>query len=384
MYRALYWLASVCALAASLALAAPGTATAAGPPGGGISFAVAPAMPGRLYGVAAVSDRDVWAAGLSGGSALIVHWNGSTWSQAQPASGYFNGLAASPARDVWAVGGTSWFGAGKALAEHWDGSSWRQAATQSPAGGGDFNAVTALSPSNAWAVGLVGPGPGTPSPTTPLIEHWNGKAWTIQHIQVPAGGGQFTGVAALSPSSAWAVGQTGESSEGTGQRTLIEHWNGKAWTRVPTPNEGIMSTLRAITVVSADNAWAVGSYIATDGTNRTLALYWNGKAWTVVPSATPGGDAQFLGVTASWTHNIWAVGYTNPTRCGHGPQCQTLIEHWNSIHDIWRVLPSPNPPSGYLNVLWGISAVTRGDIWAVGTTDYNSTLIIHWNGTAWS
>jgi hypothetical protein len=87
-------------------------------------------------------------------------------------------------------------------------------------------------------------------------------------------------------------------------------------------------------------------------------------------------------VVATWTHNIWAVGMTNPTRCGHGPQCQTLIEHWNGNR--WKVIPSPNPPSDYLNVLDAASAVSRDSIWAVGTTDYASTLVAHWNGTSWS
>jgi hypothetical protein len=102
-----------------------------------------------------------------------------------------------------------------------------------------------------------------------------------------------------------------------------------------------------------------------------------------VPTQWPGGDDQFLGVAASWTHNIWAVGIRNPARCGQGgPQCRTLIEHWNSVH--WTLLPSPNPPSGYLNELWSISAVSRGDIYAVGSTDYSSILIMHWNGKSWS
>lgn len=383
MNKALGLMASVCTLAGSLALAAPGTAAAAGPPDGGISWAVAPAMPGRLYSVTAISDSDVWAAGLNGGRSLIVHWNGRTWSQSQPTGGYLTGVAASSASDVWAVGGTNWFSPTQTLAEHWNGSSWQRVATPNPAGGGDLNSVTATSPSNAWAVGHAGPGPGggLPSPTTPLIEHWNGRAWTIQGIQVPAGGSELVRVAALSPSNAWVVGWTGQ---GTGQRTLIEHWNGKTWTRVPTPNEGRAGGLNAVTVISANNAWAVGNYTAADGTSKTMTLYWDGRTWTLVPSVTPGGDDEFLGVTASWTHNIWAVGGTNPTRCGHGPKCQTLVEHWNSVHHTWRVLSSPNPLSSYLNMLFSVSAVSRGDIWAVGTTDYASTLIVHWNGTSWS
>jgi hypothetical protein len=47
-------------------------------------------------------------------------------------------------------------------------------------------------------------------------------------------------------------------------------------------------------------------------------------------------------------------------------------------------VPSPNPPSGYLNSLSGIATVSRDDAWAVGTTDYPNILIVHWNGTSWS
>jgi len=73
----------------------------------------------------------------------------------------------------------------------------------------------------------------------------------------------------------------------------------------------------------------------------------------------------------------------NPSRCGNGgPQCQTLVEHWNSKR--WTLVASPNPPSAYLNILEGVSAISRTDIWAVGSTDWGSTIIIHWNGSSWS
>jgi hypothetical protein len=375
MRKALRWPVSMCALAVSLALGVAGTASAASSPG---SMAVAPAFGGRLYGVAAISGSDVWAVGLDGANSQIVHYNGTTWSQSQPAVGYLLGVAATSARDVWAVGGTNWFSPTVPVADHWNGSSWRRVATANPAGGGYFNAVTATSPANAWAVGLVGGGPGETAATTPLIERWNGRTWTIQKIQEPAGGGQFDGVAALSASNAWAVGWT----DSTVQQTLIEHWNGHTWTRVPSPDEGTGSFLHSVTVISSDNAWAVGSFQTSKGTNSTLTLHWNGSRWSAVPSQTPGGDDSLDAVTASWTHNIWAVGIRNPALCGTGgPQCKTLIEHWDGSH--WTLLASPNPPGG-LNILLGISAVSRGDIFAVGTTAFESTLIIHWNGTAWS
>jgi len=385
-----------CGVVACLALpgAAPGTAAtpvnaarpttlAAAAPARAAAAAAQAAVPGRLYSVAAVSANDAWAVGLDPQGTLIMHWNGAQWSR-YPLSraGYFIGVAARSASDAWAVGGTNWFTGSQTLAMHWNGRSWTRVPAPTPGGGGLFTAVAATSSRNAWAVGLAGPGPGTPSPVLPLIEHWNGRHWSVQPVAALPDGGSFSGVAALSPSNAWAVGETGLNSEGTGQRTLIEHWDGTSWTRVASPDQPGASAgyLRQVTVIAAGNAWAVGAATMPDGRIRTLTAFWDGRRWRQVPSPTPGGDAELLGVTASWRHNIWAVGMTSPSGCG---PCRTLIMHWNGVR--WKVLPSPNPPGNYyLYTLFGIAAVARDDIWAAGTTGYASTLIVHWNGSAWS
>lgn len=380
----------LCAAAAALALGAAAAPSAAAD-GAGTTAAQAapdtpavasPAFPGRLYGVTAISPADVWAVGLTSGGTLELHWNGSTWTKYPVATvnGYFNGVASTSAGNVWAVGGTNWFAPSQPLADRWNGKRWSRVAIPDPSGGGFFNAVAATSAGNAWAVGLIGPGPGIVASTTPLIEHWNGRAWTEQGFAPVPGGGLLNGVAATAAGSAWAVGETG----GAEPRTLIEHWNGRDWARVPSPNVpgASYSELKSVTVISAGNAWAVGS-AAVGNSQQALTVHWNGKAWSIVGGNTPGGDDGLLGVLATWTHNIWAVGIRNPSRCSNGgPKCQTLIEHWNSVR--WKVLPSPNPPSDYLNLLWSASATSRDNIWAVGTTDYASTLIVHWNGSAWS
>jgi hypothetical protein len=381
------WAPPLCAVAAALtlgALAVPASATENGAPTAtaGAPTVASPSFPGRLYGVTAISPNDVWAVGLTNGGTLELHWNGSTWAEYPVATenGYFDGVASTSAKDVWAVGGTNWFSPSQTLADHWNGRSWTRVSTPNPPGGGYFNAVATTSASNAWAVGLVGPGPGVPASTTPLIEHWNGKHWILQRFKPIPGGGVFTGVAATSASNAWAVGQIDSAD----QQTLIEHWDGKAWTRVPSPNVtgATDSILKSVTVISGSNAWAVG-FATMGGRSEALTMHWDGKRWTIVPGNTPDGDAELIGVLATWTHNIWAVGIIHPSTCSHGgPNCQTLIEHWNSKR--WKVLPSPNPPSGYLNLLWAASATSRSNIWAVGTTDYASTLIVHWNGAAWS
>ena len=369
----------LCAAAAALMLGAVAAPAGAAPTGAAPTVS-SPSFPGRLSGVTAISAGDVWAVGLTNGGTLELHWNGSTWVKYPIYNGFFDSAAASSAHDAWAVGGTNWFSPTQTLAYHWNGKSWTRIRTPNPPGGGYLNAVAATSPSNAWAVGQAGPGPGDTGPIFPLIERWNGKGWTEQSFPVTPGGGGFGGVAATSASNAWAVGS---ADEGAGRQTMIDHWNGKGWTRVSSPNlpGARSSSLSSVTIISNSSAWAVGS--ATVGNvSRTLIMHWDGTRWTIVPSSTPGGDAELLGVLATWTHNIWAFGMSYPSNCGRGPTCQTVIEHWNGKR--WKALPSPNPPGSSLNILFNASAISRGDIWAVGTTDYNSTLIVHWNGESWS
>jgi hypothetical protein len=58
-----------------------------------------------------------------------------------------------------------------------------------------------------------------------LIEHWNGKAWTVQHSHLSGSRhGGLAGVAATSARNAWAVGHSDPTHAEV--RTLIERWNG--------------------------------------------------------------------------------------------------------------------------------------------------------------
>ncbi len=51
----------------------------------------------------------------------------------------------------------------------------------------------------------------------------------------PGSSDELVGVAATSAGNAWAVG---DGEQGNEDDTLILHWNGRAWTRLPSPNPG--------------------------------------------------------------------------------------------------------------------------------------------------
>jgi hypothetical protein len=291
--------------------------------------------------VSALSGSDIWTAGDIRDSP-IGHWDGRVWAESSVRdplrNDHIQGVAAVSAADVWAVGGDV---AGKPVILHWNGSTWRQAA--SPAAPGEpaeFHGVSAVSADDVWAVGETATAAGT---TVPLIEHFDGAAWTLVSSPPVRHGGTLQAVSASSPSNVWAVGG-GET--GAGFAGLIEHWDGKAWTIVPSPDLGA-GELHGVTIVSADDAWAVGGAFCPGQGQLTVTERWNGKAWTLVPSPAAG---MLTGVAAASPDSAWAVGSWSA-----GPSA--IIEHWDG--KAWTWPPGFCPaPSGSGCLAPGTSSAT--------------------------
>jgi hypothetical protein len=333
-----------------------------------------------LNAVATRSASDAWAVGHftapdpddDGLNMLTERWNGSTWTQVgAPAVLHRDesllAVGASSAGDAWAVGFTKTVSAAgrNPLAVHWDGSSWTIVPTPTLTGGAKstLNGVVSFGPANAWAVGKGRNG-------AALAEHWNGSTWSVVPVPTPAGAtsSQLSGISALSPSDIWAVGGVATVVGTTVQtRTLVEHWNGTTWSIVPSRNATSNNLLTGVAAVAANNVWAVGYTITTDGSNqpdKTLVEHWNGSAWSVVASPSPASNDTLSGVAARSATDVWAVG-TRQDRSGAIPIDRTLTEHWNG--SAWSVVPSPNV-GGNDNLLNGVGAAT-GDVWTVGSSE---------------
>jgi hypothetical protein len=345
---------------------------------------VQPPNPGafdnRLFGAAALSSCDAWAVGNyfndimeNFGQTLIEHWNGSSWKHVpspDPGGKSENntllGVAAVSRTDAWAVGNYVTGGSNLALIEHWDGTAWEQVPSPSPSGATVLNGVVAVSATDAWAVGEFA---NRADVGRTLIEHWDGTAWKRVPSPNPGVSNFLFGVAAVSAANVWAVGGY-VTSGALAHNTLILHWNGTVWRRVPSPNPGPASNLlNDVSVSSATDAWAVGQYENSTGPERTLTEHWNGTAWAWVPSPSPAGTSGFStlnGVAAVSAADAWAVGDYEKS----GAAQRSLIERWNGT--AWKQVPSPNPSSGS-NILNGVSASSATDIWAVGERNDNSS-----------
>lgn len=198
------------------------------------------------------------------------------------------------------------------------------------------------------------------------------------------------GVAAVSPTDAWAVGYSGVGIASGGifpPRALIEHWDGTSWQRVPSPNpcDGI-SALYRVAAVSSNDVWAVGGECqdASFGgsLSQTLAEHWDGTQWSVVATPHPNPISILASVAVISSSDVWAVGYA-----GHDPTTvQALAEHWDGTK--WSVVftPSPEVQQVYFN---SVVALATDNVWALGTwlapkSAVGDPFIEHWNGTEWS
>jgi hypothetical protein len=339
-----------------------------------------------LNAVGPRTSTDAWAVGNflgpnddDGQVMLAEHWNGSEWSQAPTPNVVrfdekLNAVSAAAANDVWAVGSTNKTGFAHTdpLAAHWDGTSWTIVATPATTGGSKsiLFGVANLGGGNAWAVGRS-------EANRALVENWDGSAWTIIPTPdpvAPAGstfsGSTLTAVSARAANDIWAVGSF-SAAQGTNSNsfTLIMHWNGSAWTIVPSPNpatpspvNGVRQTLNGVVEISPTDAWAVGNTVDTVsgsfGPDKPIAMHWNGTAWSLATLPNLGGHGLLASVTASSSTSVWAAGPAGDT---------TSVLHWNGTS--WTPETTPVGPDGQ-PVMKGISAVpgSATEVWAAGIT----------------
>lgn len=158
-----------------------------------------------------------------------------------------------------------------------------------------------------WAVGQQ---LGATGPDQALIEHWDGRRWSV----VPSGGHGTASAMLFSVTTGdggvWAVGQTDDAVAGS--RPLIERFVDGAFTNVSLPASAgsIFTSLWGVTE-SDDTVWAVGTFEdVASGNNEPLILRGDGGKFSVVNGPNPSGGAgsDLLAGVAAIGDTVWAVG----------------------------------------------------------------------------
>jgi hypothetical protein len=272
-----------------------------------------------LFGVSELETGHTWAVGYYVNAeyaqqTLVEHWDGSAWhvipSPNPGAEGdILYGVAAITDSDVWAVGGQrDAAGVWRPLMEHWDGSNWSVVSAPDPNGGGNLlYAVRAVSSSSVYADGQSG----VAFPSQALVEHWDGSSWsTVNAPSDPSASLDPFGITATSD----ALTVVGALESDTAPfSTLVAAGAASSLTLVNAPSNGAgENDLFAAATAADDSTWAAGWYIdPSTGNHETLTEQGIGGSWSLVPSPSPGtGDNGLAGITAIPDGGLWAVGIT--------------------------------------------------------------------------
>ena len=127
----------------------------------------------------------------------------------------------------------------------------------------------------------------------------------------------LNGVSCSTPTSSVAVGT---SQGATNRQTLTESWDGTAWSVVTSPNTSstVDNVLNNVTCTNPSFCMAVG-YDDTGSSPPSLIEIWNGRAWSIVSgpnTSVPNSDENFL----------YGVSCTDPSNC-------VAAGHWSNTGD---------------------------------------------------
>jgi hypothetical protein len=314
--------------------------------------------PGSALGDAdALSPTSAWAVG-GNGDGIVERYDDTRWSTfaspsllSSPTSwAMLNGVDAVSATSALAVGEAN----GTAAALRWDGSSWRKVPVATPAGAASaLNDVKAFAAGDAWAVGRIAP---TFNGLT-LIERWQGSAWA--QVASPSPGTRdntLTAVAGSAPDDVWAVGYSRDLPYGNRARhSLIEHYDGSGWSRVPSPDVDTQTVLYGVAALSSTNAWAVG-YASNKG---AVVMRFDGHSWT---AATLAQLSSLTAISALSASDIWAAGSDSAGNA--------VLANWRGSG--WAVTPAPAQTGPGTPSITGLAAAAPATVLGVGSV---------WDGT---
>jgi hypothetical protein len=156
-----------------------------------------------------------------------------------------------------------------------------------------LTAVTAISPSDAWAVGVAGV-----VPAEPVVLRWNGARW--QPVMLPHASGILPEeVQATAPNDVWIFGMK------RGGPAEAVRFDGSTWRTEPLPAGNWVNA--SLVLLGPDSAWLINS-ACTAGRSpsacRALMAHWNGAHWSssrlnilVSGLAEVDGDVWLAGVS---------------------------------------------------------------------------------------
>jgi hypothetical protein len=260
-----------------------------------------PAGTVQLFSIAAGSAKSAWIVGNSYKNSttvetLIEHSTGGGFKPYKTGLGVGQLLAASAssASNVWAIGDGR-TNPGPYIV-HWNGHAWK-ALNEAKLVGYSFSLVSASSPTNVWFLGN--------GPSGEVTGVWNGHTLVTTPF-VPPAGDSFVSMATTSAHSTWLAGNVTETSGAL--RVIVDHWNGKKWTIVKVPQPAFHSNATAV-AAAGSKVYVLGTASSKSYASEAVyVLRYSGGHWAKARTASPGKITELGSISAS-TKYAAAVGY---------------------------------------------------------------------------
>lgn len=325
-------------------------------------------VPSGVHAVWGTSATDVWVVTSSAG---VHRWNGTTWAPVGSVTETnLDVIHGSSSSDVWISNG--------AIVRHWNGTAWSPADTVGASA--NVNALLALGPNDAWAVGDDG--------GKAIRSHWNGASWTMSP---KFGTTTFISVAGSASNDVWVSGPTTTSGI-----TLVEHWDGHTWLRVESLTDVSLFELDPGTIYGATlstiNELSGLVYATNDAGNNIFALndlFSTQDDYIFAKAGVNGGGIGWFDRT-NWLNTTLPDGSSLAAVWGITGNGTWIVSgfgtpyRYNGISSFtagtFNPASGPAIPTG---AMWGSSS---SDIWYAGYTGSGTqqAAIRHFNGTDWS
>jgi hypothetical protein len=317
-----------------------------------------------MSGVSCTSPSSCIAVGDTGvpGPAFAERWNGKVWTvESTPSTGAFlmtlSGVACPSAVSCEAVGFEE--DPNSAIAEHWDGRAWSMQNTPQAVTVALLD-VACPSINHCVAAGFSA---GDSGQGVTLAEAWNGTSWIVMATPgLPSNptvypDSELGGLSCPSVAACVAIGW--DVTKAGVVQTLVERWNGMAWTITPAPAVGPLGDVACASPLACT---AVGSSVDAAGNPVTAAWRATGTGWAHQTTTSPVGEVagSFSGISCVSAALCSAVGKAGGS---------VLAERWNGTQR--SVDRAPNPAPGA--ALDAVSCPSATTCMAVGSYPTNST-----------
>jgi hypothetical protein len=169
-----------------------------------------------------------------------------------------------------------------------DAGAWRSVPI-SDSGSGEFSDVACPVAGDCWATANIEVG----ESNTGQVFHFDGREW--ERVPTPGKALTLYGIACPARSSCWAAGAGASGEEAIS--TLVEHYDGKSWSVEESPSAAGFpeSGLSGIACPSANECWAAGDgedFSQEPTAGELLLLHYTEGAWSRVPAPSPQEEEQ--------------------------------------------------------------------------------------------